>query len=51
MKATNNWKMIADYVSRYPKNEKVQRIIREVNTMRKEARDIAEKEANRRNKK
>ena len=37
IRASSNWKLIADYISRYPKNERVQRVIKEVVKMKREA--------------
>ncbi|CAI2384549.1 unnamed protein product [Moneuplotes crassus] len=45
IKAANNWLLIADYINKVPKNEKVFRVIQRINSMRDEAMYLAAKDA------
>ena len=45
------WPEIADYIRRYPKNEKVFKVIQRINSMKKEAKFLADKDTNSKKKK
>uniref|UniRef100_A0A7S3P2T5 Uncharacterized protein n=1 Tax=Euplotes crassus TaxID=5936 RepID=A0A7S3P2T5_EUPCR len=45
MKANSNWMLIADYVNKVPKNEKVFRVIQKINSMRDQAMILAAKDS------